>query len=446
MVQKSNRMIKNEDYLNKVAERCLSKAKKLGATDASVIVVNSVSENINIRNKKIDGSERSESLGINLTTYINKKKSSISSSNLNEKSIDSLVERCFEATKVTPEDELNSLPDKELHFQGQKKLNLFDETEINNEKKINFIREAEDEAFSNPQIVNTNGSAFSQVKSNFILSNSNGFSDGYKSSQFTAYCEVVSKNNGSMERDYEYTSKRFYNDLLSPKKIGNRAAELAVNKLNPRKIKSEKMNIVFDKRISKNFLSYFSNAIHSSAIAKGTTFLKDKIEKKIFNEKINITDKGDIEKANGSKYFDNEGVEVKELTLVKDGILKDYLIDTYNGKKINRKSNGRSGGSTNLYFENGDINYEDLIKSDEKMLYINETIGHGTNLITGDYSVGASGRMIEKGELLYPVSEITIAGNLNSIFQNIILANDLEINYSTNSPTMLVTGMTVGGR
>ena len=206
------------------------------------------------------------------------------------------------------------------------------------------------------------------------------------------------------------------------------------------------MNIVFDKRISKNFLSYFSNAIHSSAIAKGTTFLKDKIDKKIFNEKINITDKGNIEKANGSKYFDNEGVEVKELILVKDGILKDYLIDTYNGKKINKKSNGRSGGSTNLYFENGDINYEDLIKSDEKMLYINETIGHGTNLITGDYSVGASGRMIEKGELLYPVSEITIAGNLNSIFQNIVLANDLELNYSTNSPTMLVTGMTVGGR
>ena len=206
------------------------------------------------------------------------------------------------------------------------------------------------------------------------------------------------------------------------------------------------MNIVFDKRISKNFLSYFSNAIHSSAIAKGTTFLKDKIEKKIFNEKINITDKGDIEKANGSKYFDNEGVEVKELKLVKDGILKDYLVDTYNGKKINKKSNGRSGGSTNLYFENGDINYEDLIKSDEKMLYINETIGHGTNLITGDYSVGASGRMIENGELLYPVSEITIAGSLNSIFQNIVLANDLELNYSTNSPTMLVTGMTVGGR
>ena len=446
MVQKSSRMIKNEDYLNKVAERCLSKAKKLGATDASAIVVNSVSENINIRNKKIDGSERSESLGINLTTYINKKKSSISSSNLNEKSIDSLVERCYEATKVTPEDELNSLPDKELHFQGQKKLNLFDETEINNEKKINFIREAEDEAFSNPQIVNTNGSAFSQVKSNFILSNSNGFSDGYKTSQFTAYCEVVSKNNGSMERDYEYTSKRFYNDILKPKELGAKAAELALEKLNPKKIKSEKLNIVFDKRIAKNFLSAFSSAISSSAIARGTTFLKDKLNKKIFNDKINIQDKGDIKKANGSRYFDSEGVKIKPLDLVKNGDLKDFLIDTYNGKKIKLQSNGRSSGSTNLYFLNGSISFKELINSSKRILYVNETIGRGSNLITGDYSVGASGLMIENGEFSYPVSEITIAGNLNDIFKNISLANDLEFNYATNSPTMLVEGMIVGGK
>ena len=439
-------MIKNEDYLNKVAERCLSKAKKLGATDASAIVVNSVSENINIRNKKIDGSERSESLGINLTTYVNKKKSSISSSNLNEKSIDDLVERCFEATKVTPEDELNSLPDKELHFQGQKKLNLFDETEINNEKKINFIREAEDEAFSNPQIVNTNGSAFSQVKSNFILSNSNGFSDGYKTSQFTAYCEVVSKSNGSMERDYEYTSKRFYSDILKPKQLGSIAAEHAVKKLNPKKIKSEKISLIFDKRISKNFLSIFASAISSSAIAKGTTFLKDKLNQQVFNSEINILDHGNIRKANGSRYFDSEGIAVVNLDLIKNGILQDYLIDTYNGKKINRKSNGRASGTTNLYFQNGSKKFEDLVKSENKILYIKETIGHGTNIINGDYSVGASGMMIENGEFSYPVSEITIAGNLNNIFKNITLADDLEFNYATNSPTMMVEGMVVGGK
>ena len=439
-------MIKEKDYLNTIADQCLFKAKKLGSTEVSVLVMNSVSENVNIRNRKLDGSTRSENLGITLTTFIGKKKSSISSSDLSEKNLDKLIDRCVESTKITPEDELNSLGDKELYFKGDKNLELYDETILENQQKIDYINEAEEEAFSKKDIVNTNGSGFGQNKSNFVLANSNGFSDGYKTSQFTAYCEVVSKNNGSMERDYEYSSKRFYDDILKPKTLGAKAAELALNKLNPKKIKSEKLNIVFDKRIAKSFLSAFSSAISSSAIAKGTTFLKDKLNKKIFCDKINIQDKGDIKKANGSRYFDSEGVKIKPLDLVKNGDLNDLLIDTYNGKKIKMQSNGRSSGPTNLYFLNGSQSFKELINSNKRILYVNETIGRGSNLITGDYSVGASGLMIENGEFSYPVSEITIAGNLNDIFRNISLANDLEFNYSTNSPTMLVEGMIVGGK
>ena len=249
-----------------------------------------------------------------------------------------------------------------------------------------------------------------------------------------------------MERDYEYTSKRFYSDILKPKQLGSIAAEHAIKKLNPKKIKSEKISLIFDKRISKNFLSIFASAISSSAIAKGTTFLKDKLNQQVFNSEINILDHGNIRKANGSRYFDIEGIAVVNLDLIKNGILQDYLIDTYNGKKINRKSNGRASGTTNLYFQNGSKTYEELIKSENKILYIKETIGHGTNIINGDYSVGASGMMIENGEFSYPVSEITIAGNLNDIFKNITLADDLEFNYATNSPTMMVEGMVVGGK
>ena len=439
-------MIKEKNYLSIIADKCLSKAKKLGSTEVSVLVMNSVSENVNIRNRKLDGSTRSENLGIKLTTYIGKKKSSISSSDINEKNLYKLINRCVENTKITPEDELNSLADKELYFKGEKNLDLYDETVLENQQKIDYINEAEEEAFSKKDIVNTNGSGFNQNKSNFILANSKGFSDGYKTSQFTAYCEVVSKNNGSMERDYEYSSKRFFHDILKPKDLGAKAAELALKKLNPKKIKSEKLNIIFDKRIAKSFLTTFSSAIYSSAIAKGTTFLKDKLNKKIFNDKINIQDKGDIKKANGSRYFDSEGVKIKPLDLVKKGDLKDFLIDTYNGKKIKMQSNGRSSGTTNLYFLNGSISFNELISSSKRILYINETIGNGFNLITGDYSVGASGLMIENGEFTYPVSEITIAGNLNDIFKNITLANDLEFNYATNSPTMLVEGMIVGGK
>ena len=439
-------MIKEKNYLKKIADLCISKSKDLGATSSSVLVMNSISENVNIRNKRLDGSERSENLGVTLTTYVGKKKASISSTNLAEKNLNELVQKSIDSTKVTPEDEYNSLPDKELHFKGEKELELYDDEHLSNDEKIDFIKTAEETAFSNDKIVNTNGSGFSETKSNFMLANSNGFVDGYETSQFTAYCEVVSKSNGSMERDYEYSSKRYFKDLLTPKQIGESAAKLAISKLNPKKIESNKMNIIFDKRISQNILSTFASAISSSTIAKGTTFLKESLDKQIFNNKINIIDKGDIKKANGSRYFDSEGVRIENLELGKHGILKDYLVETYSGKKINRKSNGRSSGTTNLYFEKGDVSFRDLIKSEKKLLYINETIGRGANIITGDYSVGASGIMVENGEFTYPVSEITIAGNFKEMFKNIILADDLEFKYSTNSPTMLISGMTVGGK
>jgi len=439
-------MIKEDRFLEKIADFCISKSKDLGSTSSNVLVMNTISENVNIRNKKLDGSERSENLGVTLTTYIGKKKASISSTNFSENNLIELVTRCIDSTKVTPEDEYNSLPDQELHFKGEKNLELYDNTHLSNDEKINFIKEAEEVAFSHDKIVNTNGSGFSETKSNFILANSNGFSDGYKTSQFTAYCEVVSKSNGSMERDYEYSSKRHYKDLLTPKQIGESAAKLAISKLNPKKIESNKMGIVFDKRIAQNLLSTFASAISSNTISKGTTFLKDCLNKKIFNDQINIIDKANIKKANGSRYFDSEGVRIEDLQLVKNGILSDYLVETYSGKKINRKSNGRSSGTTNLYFENGDQSFDQLINSEKKLLYIKETIGRGANIITGDYSVGASGIMIENGKFTFPVSEITIAGNFNEMFKNIILADDLEFKYSTNSPTMLVNGITVGGK
>ena len=163
-------------------------------------------------------------------------------------------------------------------------------------------------------------------------------------------------------------------------------------------------------------------------------------------QSLNIIDKPDLIKGMGSQCFDSEGVKSETLNLVKGGILNNYLVDTYNGKKLNLKSNGRKDGSTNLYFENGKISYEELININFRSLYITETIGHGTNLVTGDYSVGANGFLVENGEFKYPVSEITIAGNFNDMFKNITLANDLEFRYSVNSPTMMIEGMTVAGK
>ena len=438
-------MIKDQEYLKSKASYCLDLAKKLGATDASVTVGNSISETVNFRNKFLDESNRSDSLAISIETYIDKKKSSISSSNLLEENLKILIEKCYETTKITPEDEFNSLPDKNLLAKEIKDLNLYDTSHLENDEKINYLKELEETASKDEKIINTE-SSFTENKSNFILANSDGFCNGYKSSSFTASCVTVAKDEHSMERDYDFTSKCHLNDIIDPNKLGKTAANQTIKKLSPNKIGSEKVSIIFDKRIAKGILSFFASSIFSSAISRGTSFLKDKIDKQIFSNSINIFDKPDLVKGTGSQIFDSEGVKSETLNLVENGFLKNYLVDTYNGKKLNLKSNGRSSGATNLYFENGKASYEELLKINSKNLYITETIGHGSNLVTGDYSVGATGFLVENGEFKYPVNEITIAGNFNDMFKNITLANDLDFRYSVNSPTMMIEGMTVAGK
>ena len=438
-------MIKDQEYLSNKASYCIDLAKKLGATDSSIVVSNSISETVNFRNKKLDESNRSDNLGIGITTYIGKKKSSISSSNLLNDNLNILIEKCIESTKNTPEDEYNSLPDKDLLAKEVDDLNLYDDTHIKNENKIEYLKRLEVSASKDKKIVNTE-SSFTEDKSNFILANSDGFCKGYKTSSFIASSVTVAKDDKSMERDYEYTNKCHLKDIIDAEELGRIAAEQTIRKLSPKKIGSEKIAIIFDKRIAKGILSTFASAISSSAISRGTSFLKDKINQKIFSNELNIFDKPDILKGLGSRSFDSEGVKTNTLKLVEQGVLRHYLVDTYNGKKLNLKSNGRCGGTSNLYFDNGNISYKDLLNSNSKCLYITETIGHGSNIVTGDYSVGATGFLIESGEFKYPINEITIAGNFNDMFQNITLANDLEFEYSTNSPTMMIEGMVVAGK
>ena len=438
-------MVKDQEYLENKASYCLDLAKKLGATEASINVGSSISETVNFRNKKLDESNRSDNLGVDITTYIGKKKSSISSSNLLQDNLNILIEKCIETTKNTPEDEFNALPDKDLLAREIKELNLYDDTHIENDDKIKYLSILENSASADKKIINTE-SSFTEDKSNFILVNSDGFCKGFKTSSFVASSVAVATDDKSMERDYEYTLKCHLDDIKSAEELGKVAAENTIRKLSPKKIGSEKIPIIFDKRIAKGILSIFASAISSSAISRGTSFLKDMVDQKIFSDSINIFDKPDIIKGLGSRSFDSEGVKTETLKLVEQGILKHYLIDTYNGKKLNLKSNGRSGGTSNLYFDNGKIALKDLLNSNSKSLYITETIGHGSNIITGDYSVGATGFLVENGEFKYPINEITIAGNFRDMFQNITLANDLEFQYSTNSPTLMIEGMIVAGK
>jgi len=439
-------MVKDDLFLNNLGEYCIDELKKIGSTSSEVIVAHSISDDMLQRNGKIEEVTRSEDISIGLTAYIGERKSSISTSNLTKNNIQQAIIRCYEMAKNTPEDKYCGLPESHNIEKDQVDLDLFDDSIISFETKKDYISQCEAEALKQKKIVNSNGVSFTEAKSNFILKNSNGFSNGQKSSIFSISCDVVAKENGSMERDYEYSSKRFFCDLMKPKLIGKIAAERASARLSPKKIESFNGPVVFEPRVSSSFLSHLISSISGHNLARKVSFINGDIGEILFKEGINVIDDPLIKKGLGSRNFDSEGVNCKKLELIKNGKLNQIILDTYSSKMLNKKSNGRCGGTTNCYFENGNLTKTDLIKDIRKGVYITELFGSGFNSVTGDFSKGGSGFLIENGEVTYPISEITVAGNIKNMFKEIILANDLEFKSRINSPTIRIDNISIAGK
>jgi len=439
-------MVKDDLFLNNLGEYCIEELKKIGSTSSEVIVAHSISDDMLQRNGKIEEVTRSEDISIGLTAYIGGKKSSISTSNLTKNNIQQAIVRCYEMAKNTPEDKYCGLPESHNIEKDQVDLDLFDDSIISFETKKDYISQCEAEALEQKKIVNSNGVSFTEAKSNFILKNSNGFSNGQKSSIFSISCDVVAKEKESMERDYEYSSKRFFCDLMKPKLIGKVAAERASARLSPKKIDSFNGPVIFEPRVSSSFLSHLISSISGHNLARKVSFISGDIGEILFKEGINVIDDPLIKKGLGSRNFDSEGVNCKKLELIKNGKLNQIILDTYSGKMLNKKSNGRCGGTTNCYFENGNLTKTDLIKDIRKGVYITELFGSGFNSVTGDFSKGGCGFLIENGEVTYPISEITVAGNIKNMFKEIILANDLEFKSRINSPTIRIDNISIAGK
>ena len=422
-------MLKDNSFLNNLGEYCIDELKKIGATNSEVIVAHSISEDMLQRNGKIEEVTRSEDISIGLTAYIGQKKSSISTSNLTKNNIKEAIVRCYEMAKSTPEDKYCGLPENNNIKKDHVDLDLFDNSIISYEAKKNYISECETEALAQKKIFN-----------------SNGFSNGRKSSIFSVSCDVLAKEEESMERDYEYSSKRFFYDLTKPKDIGRIAAQRASARLSPKKINSFTGPAIFEPRVSSSFLSHLISSISGHNLARKVSFIQGDIGEILFQENINIIDDPLIKKGLGSRNFDSEGVDCKKLELIKKGKLNEIILDTYSSKMLNKKSNGRCGGTTNCYFENGKLTKKDLMKDVKKGIYITELFGSGFNSVTGDFSKGGSGFLIENGEITYPISEITVAGNIKDMFKEMLLANDLEFKSRTNSPTIRINKASIAGK
>lgn len=426
-------------------------AKKAGADHADAIAVRSMSLSVGVLNGVVEDSERAENDSFALRVFRDGRTASVSASGSGDPS--SIAERAVAMAGAAPKDPYRFLPPDELLERNPADLDVLDHTEISSEALKSMALEAEEAALSVEGVTKSGGAGAGWTLGGFILASSNGFSGGYLSSRFSSSVTAVAGEGTAMERDYDFTSSNFLAELDASSEIGKSAGERAVARLNPRKLESRSVNVVYDPRASRSLAGHLSGAINGASIARGSSFLKDSMGAQIMAPAITIVDDPHRKRSPGSRPFDGEGVRNPALTLVEEGVLKHWLLDTASAAELGLQTNGRAGrgggnpspGSTNLTILAGDSSPEDLLNSADAVLYVTDMIGHGANGVTGDYSRGASGFWIENGERQFAVSGITIAGNLKDMFLNMTPASDLEYRYAMNAPTILVEGMSIAG-
>jgi PmbA protein len=443
----------SSDQLN-LLEDLIGKAKRLGAEAADAVVFNSASMSVSYRLGKLEDVERSESSDLGLRVFIGKHQAAVASTDLSPRALDALAERAVAMAKTTPEDKYCGLAPRELLAKSWPELDLVDANEPSSEQLVEFARACEAAALEVPGINNSEGATGGWGKGGVSLVTSEGFAGSYASTSTSISTSVLAGEGTNMERDYDFTSAHYLSDLDDPVKVGRSAAARTLRRLNPRKVKSQAVPVVYDPQVANSLVGHLAGAISGSSIARGTSFLKDKMGQQVFARGVKIIDDPHIKRGMRSKPFDGEGVANRKWELIEDGVLQTWLLDTASARQLGLTTTGHAargtGGPpspsvTNLYLAAGTQTPEDLIGGIREGLYLTELIGMGVNGITGDYSRGAAGFWIENGKITYPVSEITIAGNLKDMFMRLTPANDLKFKYGTNAPTILVEGMTIAG-
>lgn len=444
----------NEQNSLNILEDLVKKALSKGAEAVDAVRVQGASTSVSFRLGELEEVERSEAHDLGLRVLIGKKQAFVSSNDTKETVLDELVDRALAMARNMPEDEYCGLADPALLATHIPELDLYDATERSAEELAESARIAEEAALAVDGITNSEGSSASFGHSSIALATSGGFRGTYSGSNHSVGISVIGGEGTKMERDYDYDSRRHFDDLRSPADIGRVAAERTVKNLNPQKMPSANVPVIYSNRVSSSIIGHFSGAISGAAVARGTSFLKDKMNAQIFASNINIVDDPHRIRGAASKAFDGEGVKNGRLNLIEGGSLTSWILNSASARQLGLESNGRASrgtssppgsSTTNLYMEAGDCSVQDLIKDIKSGLFITSLIGFGVNGVTGDYSRGASGFWIENGEISFPVSGLTVASNLSDMFMNLTPADDLEFKFGTNAPTLRIEGMMVAG-
>ena len=440
--------------LHDTLDRLIRAARQAGADAADAIVVENVANGVSCRLGKLEDVERAESTELGLRVFVGRRVAFVSSSDISPKGLAELPERAVAMARLAPEDKYAGLAPKELLATTYPDLDIADTAEPSTEFLIESARAIEGAAMAVKGVTNSEGGGASYSRTAIALATSEGFNGSYAATGHGIGVSVIAGEGTGMERDDDSASARHLADLESAEAVGRRAGEKAVARLNPRKVKSQSVPVVYDPRAANGLVSHFAGAISGAAIARGVSFLKDRMGEQIFAKGVSIIDDPHRLRGQRSKPFDAEGVRNRRWSLIEDGVLKTWLLDSASARQLGLTTTGHAGrgtsgppspSTTNLYMAPGKLSRDTLLEDIREGFYVTELLGMGVNGVTGDYSRGASGFWIENGKLAYPVSEVTIAGNLKDMFLNLTPANDLVFRYGINAPTVRVEGMTLAG-
>jgi len=435
-------------------EDFLKKALKAGAEAADVFCLEKESFSARSRGMQLEGLEYSQNSTLSLRVFLNKKQAIVSSSDFSFSQQEELINTALHMARVLPDTPYAALADSLTYCNTPLKLELKDPTPFHSQDLIQYTQIMEEEALSTPGIKSSGGAQASFEKYTHTLLTSKGFKGSYEKTYYNLSLNVIAGTQTHLERDYAFSSALYQEDLKDPRLLGKEASNRAIKKLNSCALKTQKTPIVFDPRVAPILLRGLANGLNGAHIARGTSFLKGDMNNLLFPREISIIDDPFLFKGLASRPFDGEGLKGEKLFLIKEGAVNSWLLDLASSRQLNLKSTAHAmrnltappqPSPTNLYISPGTLTPEALLKEISSGLYVTDLLGDGINLLTGDYSQGASGFWIEKGEIAYPVSGITIAGNLRDMFKTLRAANDLNFTSFLNSPTLLIEEMMVAG-
>jgi PmbA protein len=432
----------------------LAKAKRAGADAADAVLFEGVSLAHARRLGKTEKLERSESYDLGLRILLGRRQAIVSSNDRSKEALDGLVERALAMAKVVPEDLFCGLADPGEIARDWPRLDMLDPAEPAATVLIERAAAAEDAAMAVKGVTNSEGAEASWGRSAVALAATNGFTGTYASSGHGVSAAVLAGTGTGMERDYDFSSAVFGADLQDPAAVGRSAGERAVRRLGARKMPTKQVPVVYDPRVARGLVGHMIGAISGPSIARGTSFLKDKLGQRIFAPGVAIVEDPHRQRGLRSKPFDAEGLQNRRRNLVEDGVLTTWLLDLRSARQLKLAPTGHAArgtssppgpAATNLWLEKGKVGRADLLAGIDEGFYVTELMGMGINGVTGDYSRGAAGFWIEKGELAFPVSEVTVAGNLKDMYLHLTPADDLEFKTGNDAPTVRIDGMTVAG-